>query len=606
MEDILTLQEFLKQFPWTEEELASGDVAERLWHYDLKVTDDQIWPLIVNSNLLNKETGSKPITYKEKGNLLYGTTGKDANREEWIEYPWEWVYCQWGKRVRKYTLSLITYNRVIYLIQKKEKGIRLYIYIGSTIKNPANLKTVNQFLDVLEPKYKKCIEKFEHDVLEGESITIKQLSQQSTKDLEKLLIPYKNSGLDAKLAAKLLTYILTAEDDQLGRIRLVPLARAWNVDLYHLLSLCLHACKFGHLQLSWDTICPHCRGVRQENPYLSQIPLSGKCEICEIDYETSKDGAVEVVFHVHPSLREVRKIFYCAAEPHHKTHIKVQEHIKPGTSKHIEADLPSVDYRMRAIGSTSPPMKATFTASELANRQHWSIEVKNPGEKPLTFVFEDQKFDTGDFLKPKYLFNTREFRALFNDEQLPFDLNMDIGVQALVFADVVQSTRLYRDLGDAKSFNMIRGFMKEVFRIIEDNRGIVIKTMGDGAMFAFNQPLDALEASLAMQRLSEESKGLRLRVALNYGECIAVNFDYKIDYFGHTVNIASKLLAGSDPSDLVIAKRCLDMDEVKAYLKENGIVFEECEVSVQSLEASIPALRIHAHSNAKLKEASTS
>lgn len=590
MESTISIADFLIKFPWTKEELDSGKVVERLWHYDLKISDDQLWPLICNSNLINKATGTKPITYTENGNLLYGTMGKDATREEWIEYPWEWVYCEWGKRVRKYTVSLITYNRVIYLIQKKAKGIRLYIYIGSTVKNPAHIKMVNQYLDSLEPKYEQVIKSFEHSVLEGQKIQFRELTPEMNETIERLLVPYQSNKLNVKLTQKLLEYILFTDEQLLGRIRLIPLARKWNVDLIDLVSISLHACKLGHLQLSWDTICPHCRGVRQENPYLSQIPLKGRCEICEIDFDTSSEGAVEVVFHVHPSIRQVKKIFYCAAEPHHKMHIKIQEHIPPGNSPIIEAHLPQLKYHQRIIGNADLHVKTQVKPSSLPDREQWNISVENPEKRPYTLIIEDEHFDQSDFLKPSYLFNHPDFRSLFNDEQLPLDLNMSLGLQALVFVDVVQSTKLYQDLGDAKSFNMIRHYMRDIFDVVHEHSGVVIKTMGDGAMFAFNSPLQALKASLQLQKLSLQSQRLKLRVGLNYGECIAVSFDSKIDYFGQTVNLASKLQMGSAPNDLVIAKKCYDLPEVKTYLLERGVACENFEVRVPGLEEKVEAL----------------
>ncbi|EMK10936.1 hypothetical protein LEP1GSC166_3445 [Leptospira kirschneri] len=63
---------------------------------------------------------------------------------------------------------------------------------------------------------------------------------------------------------------------------------------------------------------------------LGDIPTHDSCDVCGIDFESTKVNSIEVTFHVHPSIREVQKRFFCAG-PSTKTHIRFQRTIQPGS-----------------------------------------------------------------------------------------------------------------------------------------------------------------------------------------------------------------------------------------------------------------------------------
>ncbi len=68
---------------------------------------------------------------------------------------------------------------------------------------------------------------------------------------------------------------------------------------------------------------------------------------------------------------------------------------------------------------------------------------------------------------------------------------------AILFADVVGSTKLYELLGDLRARDMV-GICIDVMRAATDqNHGTVIKTMGDEVMATFPTADDALERGRA-------------------------------------------------------------------------------------------------------------
>ena len=98
---------------------------------------------------------------------------------------------------------------------------------------------------------------------------------------------------------------------------------------------------------------------------------------------------------------------------------------------------------------------------------------------------------------------------------------------AIVFADVVGSTKLYELLGDLRARDMV-GICIEVMRgATEQNHGTVIKTMGDEVMATFPTADDALNAAAQMQKqivlhpsLKVEEQTVAIRIGCNFGPVV--------------------------------------------------------------------------------------
>ena len=66
---------------------------------------------------------------------------------------------------------------------------------------------------------------------------------------------------------------------------------------------------------------------------------------------------------------------------------------------------------------------------------------------------------------------------------------------AILFADVVGSTRLYEKLGDQRARDMVAICIDVMRTATEQHNGTVIKTMGDEVMATFPTADDALNAA---------------------------------------------------------------------------------------------------------------
>ena len=105
------------------------------------------------------------------------------------------------------------------------------------------------------------------------------------------------------------------------------------------------------------------------------------------------------------------------------------------------------------------------------------------------------------------------------------DVQPAIGEQTILFTDMIGSTAMYRERRDPAAFVEVKRHFKGVFAVIAKHRGAVVKTIGDAAIGAFNDPLDAVKASEAIQDHFYDRRAAplaRLRISLDTGPCIAV------------------------------------------------------------------------------------
>ena len=115
---------------------------------------------------------------------------------------------------------------------------------------------------------------------------------------------------------------------------------------------------------------------------------------------------------------------------------------------------------------------------------------------------------------------------------------------AIVFADVVGSTKLYEQLGDLRAREMVSICIDVMKLATEQNHGTVIKTMGDEVMSTFVTADDALNAAAQMQKqisshpkLMVDEHAVAIRIGCNFGPVVLENRDV----FGSAVHTANRM-----------------------------------------------------------------
>jgi class 3 adenylate cyclase len=414
-----------------------------------------------------------------------------------------------------------------------------------------------------------------------------------------------SEGMPAECVDKLIEWIRTGDDADLHRIQVRERARTWKVPEIDLLRTALHATRAGLLDLSWDTICPHCRGVRDESGKLSQVKAEGHCEVCQIDFGTDTAEAIEVTFRVHSSVREVPLQLYCAAEPARKEHIRMQVAVAPGAEAKLEPKLTPGRYTVWAGHRGGWYLDVEDSGpSELIYEDHPEGTVVRASRQPtVKFVNDgaDEELFTiervtwsDDALRPGMLLSFQEFRDLFSEDYIGADVKLAVGEQTLLFTDVVGSTAFYALRGDPAAFVEIKKHFDEVFDIVAKNRGAVVKTIGDAVMATFVNPVDAIRASQQIHTAFNPQRAdtpIRLRISLNTGPCIAVRLNANADFFGGTVNIAAKLQAMAEGYQIAMSETTYRSAGVAEYLADQKADLDELVYESKALKEPVKVRR---------------
>jgi class 3 adenylate cyclase len=585
----------VEQFPWPEDLRALGPQLDFLWNFELRAAPERLWPHIIETSRFNRAVGLSAMNFREVNGILHGVSRNAGVRQEWVEMPWEWVAPRTLSSVRRYGRGLAHVARAIYTLSSTPAGSALQVYFGWVPRNAYGAVALKLGMRWLQQAYRQVLAELEAEVARGSPASgvlrrrPARLPQSARARLADLCGQLRSNGVSARAIDHLSAHIEHADEIELYRLRPVALARTWRIGETELVSAFMHATRVGMLTVSWDVICPHCRGVRYEAATLGDVPSSQQCEVCDIDFKTEVDAALEITFHVHPSIRDVPRVFYCSAEPATKRHIHVQQVLAGSQHREIETALAPGRYRVRVRGrqefrfldvsDASPVQRVRCRASDSNDPLEVGvepvIELVNDTEQPCAFVIEEAAWGD-EALRPSRLFGLQEFRDLFSREYLASDVHIEVGEQTILFTDIVGSTTFYGSRGDAEAFSEVKRHFTEVYQVVAAHDGAVVKTIGDAVMAGFANPLDAvLAAGAIMYRFppmrDNAVNPVRLRASINTGPCIAVNLNRGIDYFGGTVNIAAKLQSLAGAGQVAFSRSVYTAPGVKQALQERRV-----------------------------------
>jgi class 3 adenylate cyclase len=151
------------------------------------------------------------------------------------------------------------------------------------------------------------------------------------------------------------------------------------------------------------------------------------------------------------------------------------------------------------------------------------------------------------FLTAKRLLSNQTFRDIYRTDTLDIDQRLKITSLTFLFTDLKGSTELYERVGDLAAFDLVREHFHTLNAIVAAEGGAVVKTIGDAVMATFPTPDRGLSAAFrmrdAMHTLNENHgrEDLLLKIGIHEGPCLAVMLNERQDYFGSTVNIASRV-----------------------------------------------------------------
>lgn len=176
---------------------------------------------------------------------------------------------------------------------------------------------------------------------------------------------------------------------------------------------------------------------------------------------------------------------------------------------------------------------------------------------------------------------------------------------AILFADVVGSTRLYELMGDLRARDMVAICIDVMRTATEEHHGTVIKTMGDEVMSTFPSADDALNAAAQMQQqitehaqLKVDGQPVAIRIGCHFGPVVLENRDV----FGATVHTANRMTSQAKAGQVITTAATVDRLSPKwraavrqidiAMLKGQGaeVVLYEALWATEDITSMIPAI----------------
>jgi hypothetical protein len=163
---------------------------------------------------------------------------------------------------------------------------------------------------------------------------------------------------------------------------------------------------------------------------------------------------------------------------------------------------------------------------------------------------------------------------------------------AVLFSDVVGSTRIYEVLGDQRAREIVALCIDLMRAGTEQHRGNVIKTMGDEVMATFPTADEALNAAAQIQRqisthpaLQVEGQAVAVRIGCHFGPVVLESRDV----FGATVHTANRMTSQAKAGQIMTTAATVERlsPEWRASVRQIDIALLKGQGSEVSLYEAI-------------------
>jgi class 3 adenylate cyclase len=127
---------------------------------------------------------------------------------------------------------------------------------------------------------------------------------------------------------------------------------------------------------------------------------------------------------------------------------------------------------------------------------------------------------------------------------------------AIVFADIVDSTRMYENLGDRHAKQLITDLEEIIAKVVAETGGHVVEVVGDEVMSRYNQVSDAAAGACLMQeRVDDYAKlsgmNLSTRIGIHYGPAIIEHGRM----YGDSINIAARMASIAQSQQIITTEQ---------------------------------------------------
>jgi class 3 adenylate cyclase len=403
-----------------------------------------------------------------------------------------------------------------------------------------------------------------------------------------------------RVVSRLEALIRSGEDDALFRVNPIKFASDKGMAEAETIDLFLYATAHGLFEMNWMLLCSQCGCVTESFSAMNKLHDHPHCNLCRVDLEAKLDDYIAVSFTVSPQIRPIKfhrpdelspeeysfvfnvapegkgpdgRIFgamirdamqtvgFLPASAVTRFALDVKPGLLIGWSPLTDAGFAfNVDaaaapkeqtVRVRFSDSGCEPDTATVAPGRLVLEVESAVGYRSIFGlsliPPEVNIFDRPPLKYDPFLSGSRLLTTQTFRNLFRSQVIEATEGIGVRDLTLLFTDLKGSTELYDRIGDLNAYSQVQRHFERLLDVTVRHNGAVVKTIGDAIMAAFVTPPDAVSAALKMrseiERLNEAraARDFVLKIGIHRGPSIAVTLNDRLDYFGQTVNIASRV-----------------------------------------------------------------
>jgi class 3 adenylate cyclase len=564
------------------------------WQVESSSTPEQLWPILSDTNRLFRDLGELPV---EQTNLTHNSrkgyrelTYEPLHRTDmWEEEPYQWEKPYHLSVKRNYKSGYLKELLISVDINPMEQGsVVTYRFRGETRRLTGYMYIKWRFNSRFKFRLRKLIQSYDQSI-SGHCVPQskkRRFALSNPRRWDYLIDQLSDISREREISTLLIRMIQTGHESDLKQINPMKLSTLWNKPLSSVLRVMLFASKLDILNFSWKVLCPHCRTNVKNIKKLKEITDPVYCTQCEEDFNVDFHQGLELTFQPHPLVRKIPKKTYCFGNPAEQYHLDLNITLNPGQKRFVKINLSEGRYRIYSDKSEEV-IRAEVDENGLSNatihfRKNRTMTDKVYLSTAPNLIIHNQTDEVmiircENVHKEKFTVSAAEvsswqlFRNLFPEELIRDKKKLNAENLTILFTDLYNSSDLYRKDGDESAIGVVMDHFDVLEQAIIEERGSVVKTIGDSVMAIFPKPANAMRAFYKADQIFKENTDhdppIELKGGIHTGDCMAVTLNNRIDYFGNTVNVASRLVGFAGGSEVVISSEAYSCTELKDYVR---------------------------------------
>ena len=585
--------------------LVPARVVQHVFEWELEASAEALWPLVSNTDRLNRAVGLPPAHFERVQKAL-GVETFASNRVSginlhWREHPFEWIEGRRWSVLRVFEKGVMHWFTVeLELIPKPGGGTRLRY---SMTLEPRHV--LGRWIVALEMRLKqrpalgrafaridayaktKGVVAAGVDAFEAPAA----ISEKGRVALARGLAQLREAKLPEPTLDALRAFCERAPDQQIAQLRPLAFAQAHGLDPNQVVEACLRAAQHGLFVLLWQVICPLCRVPADFAATLRDLADHARCPSCNADFPLDLAQSLELVFRVSSAVRASELRTFCIGGPAFAPHVVAQLRLAPHEQLTLELALrpgalqapqPTAAARHRAAGlARSPsaarqrylqcqrarqrgaPAAAARRAVDQASQQAGPRDRRTRGAQcsPRGCVDRRARGVSGEFPPAVPWRGAGEWAA-------------GSGRAHRVRGQLV--ARAAKHAARARRCSRVRTHPRLSARRGRSRRGAeggaLVKTASAMTLCAYESAAAAARAALALRERFAGSAAdpLDVRIAVHQGPALTATMDGRLDYFGRTLETALDLIALAPAGQVLLSAGLADDQDVIADVISAG------------------------------------